>query len=121
MLKSTRFILFLFAFCNIAQAGLDSYLPLKKSHLPAMYKELGKSINSLEKSKDSKLLAMIVKVYVQHHKFDKSYYPYELLAPYYGKNKSQVEKALKKYDKKDSDLAIKNLKIALHEIINGNG
>lgn len=121
MLKLTKFFLILSLLTSIASAGLGKYLPLKKSHLPAMYKDLGASIKKLEASKNQKLLGEIVEVYIQHHKFDKSYYPYELLAPYYGKNKTQVEKSLKKYKKADRDLAIRNLKIALDELVNGNG
>ncbi|MFT6069129.1 MAG: hypothetical protein ACJAT2_000394 [Bacteriovoracaceae bacterium] len=106
---------------TLSATELGKYLPLKKSHLPALYKDLELSIASLEKSKDKKLLAKILKVYVAHHQFDKTYYPYEMLAPFYSKNKELVIKELSKFKKADRDLAKRNLDVALNEIINGNG
>ncbi|MCO4755838.1 MAG: hypothetical protein KC478_15260 [Bacteriovoracaceae bacterium] len=118
-LIKTSFIFLLF--CQVARADINKYLPLKKGHLPAVYKVIGKSVTELEKSKSEVLLGKILDVYIQHHKFDKTYYFYEILAPFYGKNKPMVMKALKKYKKKDRDLAIQNLNFALKEFINGNG
>lgn len=102
-------------------SDLGKYIPLKKNHLPGVYKDLENSIKALEKSKDQKLLSNIIKVYVAHHKFDKTYYPYEMLAPYYSKNKKLIIKELSKFKKADRELAKKNLETALNEIINGNG
>lgn len=121
MLKSIKSVIFLLLFTAPAQAEIASYLPLKRSHLPAVYSAIDKAVAKLEKNKDRKLLGKILTVYIQHHKFDRSYYPYEILAPFYGKNKSMVEFALKSYKKTDRELALKNLKIALNEILNGNG
>jgi hypothetical protein len=106
---------------SIQASELGKYLPLKKSHLPTVYKDLETSIAKLEKSKDKKLLSQILKVYVAHHQFDKTYYPYEMLAPFYGKNKALVIKELAKFKKFDRDLAKKNLDTALKEILEGNG
>jgi len=108
-------------FCQFANADINKFIPLKKSHLPAVYKTIGQSVTELEKTKNEALLGKILDVYIQHHKFDKTYYFYEILAPFYGKNKSMVLKALKKYKKKDRELAKQNLDIALNEFINGNG
>ena len=121
MLKLIRLIFILTFFTSVVYAGIESYIPLKKSHLPAVYKVIGVSVTELENKKDEKLLGKILEVYIQHHKFDKSYYFYEILAPFYGKNKKMVKNALKKYKKVDRDLAIQNLEIALDEFTNGNG
>lgn len=118
-LSKIFFICFFISFNT--QAGISQYSTLKKSQLPAMYKDLGKAISKLEKSKDKKLLKAILNIYIQHHKFDKSYYPYELLAPFYGKNKKLIIDSLKMYKKTDRELAIKNLEIAFREYQLGNG
>ena len=121
MFKLIKSVIFLMVISTSAWAQIESYLPLKRTHLPAVYKVVGASVTKLEKKKNAKLLGKILDVYIQHHQFDKSYYFYEILAPFYGKNKAMVNKALKKYPKKDRELATKNLEIALNEIINGNG
>ncbi len=122
MSKSIKFFLLsLILISSLSAAELGKYLPLKKSHLPALYKDLESSIAKLEKSKDKKLLSKIIKVYVAHHQFDKTYYPYEMLAPFYSKNKQLIIKELSKFKKIDRELAKRNLEVALNEIINGNG
>ncbi|MBK25153.1 MAG: hypothetical protein CME70_14260 [Halobacteriovorax sp.] len=121
MLKLIKVLLLSLFLSQLASADINKYLPLKKSHLPAVYKVIGKSVAELEKTKNEALLGKILDVYIQHHKFDKTYYFYEILAPFYGKNKPMVLKALKKYKKKDRELAKQNLDIALNELINGNG
>jgi 3-dehydroquinate dehydratase len=122
MLKSIKSLsLFLFLLTGLNAAELGKYIPLKRAHLPAVYKDLETSIKKLEKSKDKKLLSNILKVYVSHHQFDKTYYPYELLAPFYGKNKKMIIKELSKFKKSDRELAKKNLDTALNEFVYGNG
>lgn len=121
MLKLIKSVILISLLINPAFAELSKYKVLKKSHLPQVYSDLDKAINKLEKSKDKKLLGEIINVYVQHHKFDRTYYPYEMLAPFYSKNKKMVKDALKKHKKKDSDLAIWNLETAWKEIVHGNG
>lgn len=119
LIKSLFLSILLLTSLNAAELG--KYIPLKKAHLPAVYKDLETAIKTLEKTKDQKLLTNILKIYVSHHQFDKTYYPYEMLVPFYKKNKKLIIKELSKFKKADRELAKKNLDTALNEFTYGNG